>query len=80
MPKDAPEEAPGPSFFPAENVEATLDAPDTPGAYELRYVMNAPLAEGRILARQGSPSSENGRDASTRLIWMQAAASISRRA
>ncbi|HEY5795719.1 MAG TPA: hypothetical protein VIU82_11950 [Bosea sp. (in: a-proteobacteria)] len=52
VPKEAPVEALGPSFFPAENVEATLDAPDTPGNYELRYVMNAPLAEGRILARQ----------------------------
>ncbi len=53
VPKDAPMDAPGPSFFPAENVEATLDAPDAPGDYELRYVMNAPLAEGRVLARWG---------------------------
>lgn len=47
---DAPPEALGPSFFPSENVEATLEAPDEPGSYELRYVMNAPLAEGRVLA------------------------------
>ncbi|MFA6965040.1 hypothetical protein [Bosea sp. (in: a-proteobacteria)] len=53
VPKDAPAETSGPSFFPAENVEAVLDAPDTPGDYELRYIMNAPLAEGRVLARQG---------------------------
>lgn len=53
VPKDAPAETHGPSFFPAENVEATLEAPDTPGNYELRYLMTAPLAEGRILARQG---------------------------
>lgn len=49
--KDAPAEASGPAFFPAENVEATLEAPDEPGDYELRYVMHAPLAEHRILAR-----------------------------
>lgn len=53
VPKDAPADTSGPSFFPAENVEAVLDAPDTPGDYELRYIMNAPLAEGRVLARQG---------------------------
>jgi Ca-activated chloride channel family protein len=52
VPKDAPTEATGPSFFPFENVEATLEAPDEPGAYELRYVMHAPLAEHRVLARQ----------------------------
>lgn len=53
VPKDAAPDALGPSFFSAENVEATLDAPDTAGDYELRYVMNAPLAEGQVLARQG---------------------------
>lgn len=49
---DAPADAAGPSFFPAENVEATLEAPEKPGAYELRYVMNAPLSGQRILARR----------------------------
>jgi hypothetical protein len=51
-PKDAAADAAGPSFFPAENIEATLEAPETPGTYELRYVMHAPLAGHRILARQ----------------------------
>jgi Ca-activated chloride channel family protein len=49
---EQPDDAQGPQFFPAENVEATLEAPETPGRYELRYVMHAPLAEHRILARQ----------------------------
>lgn len=49
---DAPADADGPRFFPAENVEATLEAPDQPGLYELRYVLHAPLAENRILARR----------------------------
>lgn len=49
---DAPADADGPRFFPAENVEATLEAPDQPGVYELRYVLHAPLAEHRILARR----------------------------
>lgn len=49
---DAPADADGPRFFPAENVEATLEAPDQPGIYELRYVLHAPLAEHRILARR----------------------------
>ncbi|MCO5092139.1 hypothetical protein [Bosea sp. (in: a-proteobacteria)] len=49
---DAPADAEGPRFFPAENVEATLEAPDQPGRYELRYVLHAPLAEHRILARR----------------------------
>ena len=49
---DAPADADGPRFFPAENVEATLEAPDQPGLYELRYVLHAPLAEHRILARR----------------------------
>lgn len=49
---DAPADTDGPRFFPAENVEATLEAPDQPGIYELRYVMHAPLAEHRILARR----------------------------
>ena len=35
-----------------ENVEATLEVPDQPGLYELRYVLHAPLAEHRILARR----------------------------
>jgi hypothetical protein len=49
---DAPADTDGPRFFPAENVEATLEAPDQPGVYELRYVLHAPLAEHRILARR----------------------------
>lgn len=49
---DAPADADGPRFFPAENVEAMLEAPDQPGVYELRYVLHAPLAEHRILARR----------------------------
>lgn len=49
---DAPIDASGPHFFPAENVEATLEAPEQPGAYELRYVMNAPVSGQRILARR----------------------------
>lgn len=48
---DAPVDAEGPRFFPAENVEAVLEAPDQPGTYELRYVMNAPVSGLRILAR-----------------------------
>lgn len=47
---DSPPEAQGPSFFPAENVESTLEAPAEPGRYELRYVMDAPLAGPRVLA------------------------------
>jgi Ca-activated chloride channel family protein len=50
--KDAPAGAQTPFFYPAENVENTLEAPDEPGEYEIRYVMNAPLAENVILARQ----------------------------
>lgn len=49
---DAPADADGPRFFPAENVEATLEAPEQPGLYELRYILHAPLAEHRILARR----------------------------
>ncbi|MGO4674181.1 hypothetical protein AB4Z40_14925 [Bosea sp. 2YAB26] len=49
---DAAVDAAGPSFYPAENVEALLEAPDKPGSYELRYVMNAPLSGQRILARR----------------------------
>ncbi|WID97601.1 hypothetical protein QO058_04890 [Bosea vestrisii] len=49
---DAPPEAQGPNFFPAENVENTLEAPDEPGTYELRYVMDAPLTGPRVLARR----------------------------
>ena len=48
----APVEAEGPRFFPAENVEATLEAPEKPGAYELRYVLNAPVSGLRVLARR----------------------------
>lgn len=49
---DAPPEARGPNFFPAENVESTLEAPAEPGTYELRYVMDAPLTGPRVLARR----------------------------
>jgi hypothetical protein len=49
---DAPPEAQGPNFFPAENVESTLEAPAEPGTYELRYVMDAPLTGPRVLARR----------------------------
>lgn len=52
VPPDAPPDAEGPHFFPAENVEATLEAPDRPGLYELRYVMDAPISGLRILARR----------------------------
>lgn len=52
VPADAPVEAEGPRFFPAENVEAVLEAPEQSGLYELRYVMNAPVSGLRILARQ----------------------------
>ena len=45
-------EATGTSFFPAQNVEAMLEAPATQGDYELRYVMNAPISGRRILARR----------------------------
>lgn len=51
VPRDAPPDAIGASFFPAENIESTLEAPDKPGSYELRYVMNAPLAENVVLVR-----------------------------
>jgi len=49
---DAAVDAEGPRFFPAENVEATLEAPDEPGLYELRYLLNAPVSGLRILARR----------------------------
>ena len=49
---DAPPEAQGPNFFPAENVESTLEAPAEPGTYELRYVMDAPLTGPRVLVRR----------------------------
>lgn len=52
VPHDAASEADGPRFFPAENVEATLEAPERPGSYELRYVMVAPVSGPRILARR----------------------------
>jgi hypothetical protein len=50
VPAGAAPEAQGPSFFPQENVEATLDGPDQPGPYELRYVMDAPVSGLRVLA------------------------------
>lgn len=50
--RDAGPEIQSPFFFPAENIESTLEVPDEPGDYELRYVMNAPLAMNVILARQ----------------------------
>ncbi len=53
VPAGAAPEAEGPSFFPQENVEATLDGPDQPGAYELRYVMDAPVSGLRVLATRG---------------------------
>lgn len=49
---DAPPEAMGPVFFPIENVEAMLEAPERAGAYELRYVMDAPVSGLRVLARR----------------------------
>jgi Ca-activated chloride channel family protein len=49
---DASPEAQGPNFFPAENVESTLEAPAEPGTYELRYVMDAPLTGPRVLAKR----------------------------
>jgi hypothetical protein len=50
VPAGAALDAQGPSFFPQENVEATLDGPDQPGPYELRYVMDAPVSGLRVLA------------------------------
>ncbi|KQU51958.1 hypothetical protein ASG72_10765 [Bosea sp. Leaf344] len=52
VPPGSPAEATGPLFYPHENIEATLEAPDQPGAYELRYVMEAPLSGVLVLARQ----------------------------
>jgi len=52
LPPDAPLDAEGPHFFPAENVEATLEAPEQPGSYELRYVLNAPVSGLRVIARR----------------------------
>jgi len=52
VPSDAAVDAEGQRFFPAENVEATLEAPDQPGLYELRYILNAPVSGLRILARR----------------------------
>ena len=49
---DDPPDAMGPVFFPAENVEAVLEAPEQAGAYELRYVMDAPVSGVRVLARR----------------------------
>lgn len=50
VPADAAPDAAGPSFLPHENIEATLEAPERPGAYELRYVMEAPVSGIRVLA------------------------------
>jgi Ca-activated chloride channel family protein len=50
VPAGAAADAQGPSFLPQENVEATLEAPERPGAHELRYIMDAPLSGPRILA------------------------------
>ena len=52
VPAEAAIDTQGPRFFPAENVEAVLEAPEQPGSYELRYVMNAPVSGLRILARR----------------------------
>lgn len=49
---NAPADADGPHFFPAENAEATLEAPEQPGAYELRYVLDAPVSGLRVIARR----------------------------
>ena len=49
---DAPLDAEGLHFLPAENVETTLEAPEQPGRYELRYVMNAPVSGRVVLARR----------------------------
>lgn len=49
---DAAPDAEGPRFYPSENAEATLEAPDEPGLYELRYVLNAPVSGQRIIARR----------------------------
>jgi hypothetical protein len=49
---DAPPEVMGPVFFPIENVEAVLEAPERAGTYELRYVMDAPVSGVRVLARR----------------------------
>ena len=52
LPLGAESEVGGPSFFPAENVEAKLEAPSLPGRYELRYLMDAPVSGQRIIARR----------------------------
>lgn len=52
VPLDAPLDAEGLHFFPAENAEATLEAPAQPGLYELRYLLNAPLSGRVVLARR----------------------------
>lgn len=53
VPPTSPPDTTGPLFYPYENIEATLEAPDQPGAYELRYVMDAPLSGLTVLATQG---------------------------
>lgn len=50
VPAGSAADAQGPSFLPHENIEATLEAPERPGAYELRYVMDAPVSGIRVLA------------------------------
>lgn len=52
VPADAPPEVRESYFLPIDNAEATLEAPRAPGSYELRYVMDAPLSRGVVLARQ----------------------------
>lgn len=52
QPGDPPDTLGAGHFFPAENVEATLEAPEQPGEYELRYVMRAPLVGDLVLARR----------------------------
>lgn len=48
----APSDATGPGFLPADSIEGLIEAPDTPGLLELRYVMIAPLTGAIVLARQ----------------------------
>lgn len=48
----APADAPGPGFLPADSIEGQVEAPSSPGLYELRYVMIAPLTGAVVLARQ----------------------------
>lgn len=52
VPVGAPPEARDTYFLPSDNSEATLEAPREAGAYELRYVMDAPLTGAMVLVRQ----------------------------